>query len=59
MVIIFIIYTTMSLVNYATSGAVKELEGWWKSIVQVTIKPSNAQTEGTRPKPNLVIEGGN
>lgn len=49
----------MSLVNYATSGAVKELEGWWKSIVQVTITPSNAQTEGTRPKPNLVIEGGN
>lgn len=47
------------LQNYTNSGAVKELEGWWKSIVQVTITPSNAQTAGTRPKPNLVIEGGN
>jgi hypothetical protein len=47
------------LKNYTNSGAVKEFEGWWKSIVKVTMTPSNAQIAGTRPKPTLVIEGGN
>lgn len=47
------------LCGYVNSGAVKEFEGLWKSIVQVTTNPISAQNAGTRPNPNLVIESGN